>query len=151
MNTLMRNHVILLVEDNPDDEAMTLFALGKRRAPHEIVVTRDGAEALDYLFVAGKYAQRDPAILPALILLDIRLPRIDGIEVLRRIRDNPRTELLPVVMLTTSDEEQDRLRSYELCANSFIRKPVDFDQFVEIIHHIEFYWLVMNQPPPARG
>lgn len=139
---------ILIVEDNPDDEALTLFALRKVQVAEEIVVVRDGQEALDYLFARGAYTHRDPQIQPDLILLDVNLPKLNGIEVLRRIRQHTSTRLIPIVMLTTSDEEQDRLRSYELYANSFIRKPVDFDKFIEIIRHIGVYWLMVNERPP---
>jgi two-component system, response regulator len=147
----MGSKVILLVEDNPDDEAMTLFALEKNHIANDVIVARDGAEALDFLFATGKYADRDMSILPDLILMDLKLPKIDGIEVLRQLRQDPRTHLLPVVMLTTSDEKQDRLKSYELCVNSFIRKPVDFERFVEIVRYIGLYWLVINEAPISRN
>ncbi len=146
----MNDKIILLVEDNPDDEAMALFALNRNRVADEVVVARDGHEALDYLFAAGEFKERDPHIIPELVLLDIKLPTIDGIEVLRQIRKNEITSMVPVVMLTTSDEEQDRLRSYQLHANSFIRKPINFDRFVEIIDSIERYWLLVNEPPPQE-
>ncbi len=142
--------MILLVEDNPDDEALTLGALRKHRIAEEIVIVRDGAEALDYLFGAGAYAGRDVRVLPELILLDLKLPKIDGLEVLRRLRQDSRTGHVPVVILTTSDEETDRAQSYDLCCNSYVRKPVDFDQFAEAIRQIGLYWLVLNEPPPAR-
>jgi len=140
---------ILVVEDNPDDEAMMRFALQKAQVPTDIVVCRDGQAALDYLFDEAE----DKTALgpPHLILLDIKLPRLNGIEVLRRIRADRRTSLIPVVMLTTSDEQQDRLHSYELRANSFLRKPVDFDKFVEIIRHTGLYWLVLNEDPPQMS
>lgn len=143
----MKKKTILLVEDNPDDEAMALFALNKHAAAQRVVVARDGEEALDYLFGRGRHADRD---LPDLVLMDIQLPRVNGIEVLRRVREaETSTRLVPIVMLTTSDEDRDRQRCYELCANSFIRKPVDFDEFVERIRQISVYWLVVNETPPA--
>lgn len=146
----MTNRTILLVEDNPDDEAMALFALNRNKIADEIVVVRNGHEALDYLFASGVHAARDPQITPELILLDVNLPTINGIEVLRQIRQHETTQMIPVVMLTTSDEEQDRLRSYRLHANSFIRKPINFDRFVEIVDYIERYWLEVNEPPPRE-
>ena len=144
--------MILLVEDNPDDEALTLRALQKNNILNEVVVARDGAEALDFLLGTGVHAGRDLAIMPEVILLDINLPKINGLEVLERIRANERTRLLPVVILTTSNEEQDKIRSYTLGANSFIRKPVDFQQFSEAIRQLGVYWLLLNQAPPVvRG
>jgi two-component system response regulator len=144
--------MILLVEDNSDDEALTLRALKKHNILNEVVVARDGAEALDFLFGTGSYAGRDLNIMPEVILLDINLPKINGLEVLEKIRANERTRLLPVVILTTSNEEQDKIRSYTLGANSFIRKPVDFQQFSEAIRQLGVYWLVLNQSPPmVRG
>ena len=145
----MRTNMILLVEDNPDDEALTLRALKKNNILNEVVVARDGVEALDFLFGAGAHAGRDLARMPEVILLDINLPRINGLEVLEKIRANERTRLLPVVILTTSNEEQDKLKSYTLGANSFIRKPVDFQQFSEAIRHLGIYWLLLNQSPPV--
>lgn len=139
---------ILLVEDNPDDEALTIRALKRNHISNEIVVARDGVEALDYLFGSGLYAGRDINIKPTVILLDLKLPRIDGLEVLRRLREDDRTRLLPVVVLTTSSEEQDMLKSYSLGCNSYIRKPVDFVQFTEAIRQLGMYWLLMNEPPP---
>ena len=144
----MRTNMILLVEDNPDDEALTLRALKKNNILNEVVVARDGVEALDFLFGAGAHAGRDLALMPEVILLDINLPRINGLEVLEKIRANERTRLLPVVILTTSNEERDKLKSYTLGANSFIRKPVDFLQFSEAIRQLGLYWLVLNQSPP---
>ena len=146
----MTNKIILLVEDNQDDEILTIRALTKNNILNRVVVARDGAEALDYLFGRGAYADRDPEDLPELVLLDINLPKLSGLEVLRQIRNDPRTRLLPVVMLTTPNEEQDRLGSYQLGANSFIRKPVDFSQFSEAIRQLGVYWLVLNQGPPHR-
>lgn len=149
---MRNNNMILLVEDNPDDEALTLRALKKNNILNEVVVARDGAEALDFLFGAGAYAGRDLALMPEVILLDINLPKINGLEVLERIRANERTRLLPVVILTTSNEERDKIKSYTLGANSFIRKPVDFQQFSEAIRQLGVYWLVLNQSPPVvRG
>ena len=143
----MRNKTILLVEDNLDDEALTLRALQKHHIANEIIVARDGVEALDYLFGTGVYEGRDIRIVPELILLDLKLPKIDGLEVLRRLRQDSRIGHTPVVVLTTSDEDKDRTQSYNLNANSFIRKPVDFEQFVEAIRQIGLYWLVLNEPP----
>lgn len=140
---------ILLVEDNPSDVALTQRALAKSRIANELVVAGDGQEALDYLFGTGVYADRAPCDLPALILLDLNLPRVDGLEVLRRIRAGERTRRLPVVVLTTSREEHDVAQSYDLGANSYIRKPVDFTQFVQSVEHLGLYWLVMNETPPA--
>jgi CheY-like chemotaxis protein len=140
---------ILLVEDNPDDELLTLRALKRNHILNEIVVVRDGAEALDYLFGDGEYAPKDVGAVPQVILLDLKLPKVDGLEVLRRIRTDERTKILPVVVLTSSDEAQDIVDSYDLGANSYIRKPVDFARFVEAIGQIGLYWLVLNQPPPA--
>jgi two-component system, response regulator len=141
---------ILLVEDNPDDEALTLRALRKHHITNEIVVARDGAEALDYLFCTGPYEGRDPAALPALVLLDLRLPKIDGLGVLKRIRSDPRTEFLPVVVLTSSREERDQIESYNLRANSYVCKPVDFAQFTEAVAQLGLYWLILNESPMPR-
>jgi len=146
----MNKRVILLVEDNPDDEALTLRALRKNNIKNEIVVARDGAEALDFLFATGAHAGRDTSVLPQVVLLDLKLPKIDGLEVLRRLRADERTRLLPVVILTSSKEEQDLLRGYSLGANSYIRKPVDFNQFSEAVRNLGLYWLVLNEPPPIR-
>jgi two-component system response regulator len=144
----MENKLILLVEDNPDDEFLTIRALTKNNIGNKVVVARDGVEALDFLFCSGAYADRDPCELPQVILLDLKLPKIDGLEVLSRIRAEERTRLLPVVILTSSKEEQDRIKSYDLGANSYVRKPVDFDQFVEAVRQLGMYWLVLNEPPP---
>ncbi|MGH2490205.1 MAG: response regulator [Candidatus Limnocylindria bacterium] len=140
--------VILLVEDNPDDEALTLRAFAKNNIGNRIVVVRDGAEALDWLFRRDKHAGRDGPD-PQVVLLDLKLPKVDGLEVLRQIREDARTKLLPVVILTSSKEESDLLRGYELRANSYIRKPVDFPRFVESVREIGMYWLVLNEPPPV--
>ena len=146
----MRNRMILLVEDNPDDEALTRRALVKNNIQNEIVVARDGAEALDFLFCTGTFASRDPGAVPEVVLLDLKLPKIDGLEVLRRLRADERTRLLPVVILTSSKEEQDLVNGYLLGANSYIRKPVNFEQFVEAVRQLGLYWLVLNEPPPHR-
>lgn len=144
----MNHKMILLVEDNADDEALTLRALNKNKIANKIVVVRDGAEALDFLFCTGAHAQRDPRELPQVILLDLKLPKVDGLEVLRRLRSDPRTHMLPVVVLTSSKEEQDMLKAYSLGVNSYVRKPVDFNQFVEAIGQLGLYWLVLNEVPP---
>ena len=144
----MRKKVILLVEDNPDDELLALRALKKNNVINEIVVAHDGVEALDYLFGAGEYAGRDTNVMPQLILLDLKLPRIDGLEVLRRLRADGRTRLLPVVILTSSREQQDMLDGYGLGANSYVRKPVNFEQFVGAVEQLKLYWLSLNEAPP---
>lgn len=136
---------ILLVEDNPDDEALTLRAFSKNRIPNRVMVARDGVEALDYLFATGPHAGRDAADLPAVVLLDLKLPRIDGLEVLRRVRADVRTALLPVVILTTSKEQQDIFEAYNLGANSYIRKPVDFEKFIHAVGQLGMYWLALNE------
>jgi len=143
--------VILLVEDNPDDEALTLRALKKSNILNEVVVARDGAEALDYLFGTGAHAGRDTRVQPEIVLLDLKLPRVDGLEVLKRMRADARTRLQPVVILTTSNEERDVLSSYELGANSYIRKPVDFEQFMDAVRQLGLFWLVLNVPPRPRS
>jgi CheY-like chemotaxis protein len=145
----MKTKTILLVEDNPSDIGLTRRALAKSHIANELVVAEDGQEALDYLFGGGKYAGRDVNDIPALVLLDLKLPRVDGLEVLHQIRADQRTHRMPVVIMTTSKEEQDVAQSYDLGANSYIRKPVDFKQFVESVEHLGLYWLVMNEPPPA--
>jgi two-component system, response regulator len=141
--------MILLVEDNADDEALTLRALKKNNIGNEVVVARDGVEALDYLFGTGAYEGRDVTLVPQLILLDLKLPKLDGLEVLRRLRADERARLLPVVILTSSKEEQDRIAGYGLGANSYVRKPVDFNQFIDSVRQLGLYWLVLNEPPPA--
>jgi two-component system, response regulator len=145
----MTDKVILLVEDNPDDELLTLRALRKNKITGEVVVARDGVEALDYLFGEGSYAGRDTTVMPQLILLDLKLPRIDGLEVLRRLRSDERTRLLPVVILTSSREQQDMLDGYGLGANSYVRKPVNFEQFVRTVEQLKLYWLILNEAPPS--
>ena len=144
----MENSMILVVEDNPDDEALTLRALKKNNIGNQVFVVRDGAEALDFLFCTGTYAERDPREVPEMILLDLKLPKVDGLEALRRIRAAERTCLLAVVILTSSNEEQDLLEGYKNGANSYIRKPVDFNQFVDAIRQLSLYWLVLNEAPP---
>jgi len=147
----MKQSYILQVEDNPDDVELTLLAFKNSHIQNEVVVVRDGAEALDYLFGTGAYAGRDIDIMPAVTLLDLNLPKINGLEVLRRIRGDERTKLLPVIILTSSKEEQDLISSYKLGANSYIRKPVDFAQFSEAIGQLGLYWLILNEPPPGPG
>jgi two-component system response regulator len=143
-----RNNVILLVEDNADDVELTLRAFRKSKVLNEIVVACDGVEALDYVFATGTHAGRNPKVNPEVILLDLKLPKIGGLEVLRRLRAEERTRRIPVVVLTSSNEEKDILTSYNLGANSFVRKPVDFAQFVEAARQLGLYWLVTNEPPP---
>jgi CheY-like chemotaxis protein len=146
----MKSKIILLVEDNPSDVGLTQRALAKSHVANELVVAEDGQEALDYLFGAGAYAGREVTELPALVLLDLKLPRVDGLEVLRQIRADDRTRRLPVVILTTSREEQDVAQSYDLGANSYIRKPVDFTQFAQAVEHLGLYWLVLNESAPPK-
>jgi two-component system response regulator len=141
---------LLLVEDNPDDEALTLRAMRKQGITNEIVVARDGQEALDYLFGTGAHAGRDPRNIPRGVLLDLNLPRIGGLEVLRRVRADPRTQLVPVVIFTSSKEEQDRLQAYRNHANSFVRKPIDSVQFDEVLRWLGRYWLELNEAPPPN-
>jgi two-component system response regulator len=144
----MKNKIILLVEDNPDDEALTLRAFKKNNIANEVMVAHDGLEALDFLFAAGAYDGRNQSVQPALVLLDLKLPKLDGLEVLRRLRADPRTRLLPVVILTSSQEEQDIVNGYLGGANSYIRKPVDFRQFMDVVGELGLYWLVLNELPP---
>jgi two-component system response regulator len=146
----MNPKIILLVEDNPSDIALTQRAFAKSHIANELIVAEDGQAALDYLFAAGKHTNRDVSQVPALVLLDLKLPGVDGLEVLRQIRLDPRTSRLPVVILTTSKEEQDVAQSYDLGANSYIRKPVDFTQFIQAVEHLGLYWLVLNEPAPLR-
>ncbi len=147
----MNDKVILLVEDNPDDEALTLRALKKNNILNQVVVAHDGVEALDYLFAEGSHANRDTSVRPEVILLDLKLPRVDGLEVLRRVRADKRTSLLPIVILTSSKEERDMIESYSMGANSYIRKPVDFVQFGDAVQQLGLYWLVLNVSPPVTG
>ncbi|HTE06272.1 MAG TPA: response regulator [Planctomycetota bacterium] len=145
----MKDKVILLVEDNPDDEKLTVRALKKSNIANEVAIARDGVEALDYLFCTGAYAGRDPSSMPALVLLDLKLPKMDGLEVLRRIRADERTRRLSIVILTSSREEQDLMNGYNGGASSYIRKPVDFTQFTEVVKQLGMYWLVLNEMPPS--
>lgn len=147
----MENKIILLVEDNQDDEELTLLALKKNNITNEVVVARNGFEALDYLFARGEYADRDSKRLPAVILLDLNLPGLNGIEVLRQLRGNPETKLLPVVVMTTSNDRNDIVSSYSLGVNSYVIKPVDFNQFVQLISCLGPYWLVINELPYETG
>jgi two-component system, response regulator len=140
---------LLLVEDNPDDAALAMRALRNNKIANEVVLLDDGAIALEYLFGSGRYEGRDVNRTPCLILLDLKLPRVDGLDVLKRIRSDERTKLIPVVILTSSSEERDLVQSYGLGANSYILKPVDFEQFVEAVQTLGLYWLVLNEPPPA--
>ena len=144
-----KDKIILLIEDNPDDEALTLRALEKNNIKNDVVVVHDGAEALDYLFATGSYAGRDLTIMPQLTLLDLKLPKVDGLEVLRQLRANELTRLLPVVILTSSNEEQDRVNGYGLGANSYVRKPIDFGQFIDAVRQLGLYWLILNEPAPV--
>ena len=146
----MKDKVILLVEDNSRDEALALRAFKKSNIINEIVVVRDGVEALDYLFGAGTHAGRDRTVTPQVVLLDLKLPKLNGLEVLQRIRADARTKRLPVVVFTSSSEEEDMIRSYDLGANSYVRKPVDFDQVLEATRQLGLYWLVLNQVPAVE-
>jgi two-component system response regulator len=141
---------ILLVEDNPDDEEFTLRALRKANVTNEIIVVRDGGEAVEYLFGTGKYADRDPEARPAVVLLDLKLPKLSGIEVLQRMRASPATRFVPVVVLTSSSEEEDKLKSYASGANSYVRKPVEFAAFANAVARLGIYWLMLNELPPQR-
>jgi len=143
----MKTKTILLAEDNPDDVKLTLRALNKSNILNEVIVAEDGVEALDYLFGTGKFAGRDTGLMPQVVLLDLKMPRMDGLEVLQRMRADERTKLLPVVVLTTSSEDKDRVESYKLGANSYIRKPVDFNQFADAVKQLGLYWLVLNEGP----
>ena len=148
---MLNQRSILLVEDNPDDVELTMRALKKNNIKNEIIVATDGVDALDFLFGTGKYAQRDLDDMPALILLDLKLPKIEGLEVLRRIRADKRTRLLPVVILTSSKEEQDVVRGYALGTNSYVLKPIDFNQFTQAVGLLGLYWLLINESPPIQG
>lgn len=139
---------ILLVEDNPSDVALTKRALEKSRIKNTMIVVEDGAEALEYLFCTGKYAERDNCDLPTVVLLDLKLPKVDGLEVLKRVRANEKTKRLPIVIMTSSREDVDLAAAYDFGANSYVRKPVDFNQFAEAVNHLGLYWLVINEPPP---
>lgn len=142
------NKMILLVEDNPDDEELTLRALRQAKIANEVVVVRDGSEALEFVFGAGRYAARDVSRLPGVILLDLKLPKLSGLEVLQRLRADERTKLVPVVVLTSSSEDEDKLKSYRSGANSYVRKPVEFSAFVGAVSQLGVYWVLINEPPP---
>ncbi len=148
MMQLPQDKIILLVEDNPDDEALTMRALARNNIRNRVVVSRDGADALNWLFGTGPHAGRDPRDTPALVLLDLKLPKVDGLEVLRQIRAEPVTRVVPVVILTSSREDQDRAAGYANGTNSYVRKPVDFAEFVDAVRQLGLYWLVLNEPPP---
>jgi len=143
--------MILLVEDNPNDEELTLRALKKANIANQVAIARDGQEALDFLFSTGKYAGREPPTMPAVVLLDLKLPKLDGIDVLQRIRADPRTKLIPVVVLTSSSEDEDMVRSYQSGANSYVRKPIEFSAFADAVTQLGMYWVLINQIPPSRG
>ncbi len=147
----MKNKIILLVEDNTDDVKLTLRALRKSNILNEVVVAEDGARALDYLFGTGEHAGRDLSIKPQVVLLDMNMPGLNGLEVLKSIRTNEKTKLLPVVVLTTSNEDKDRIESYNLGANSYVRKPVDFNEFARAVNQLGLYWLLLNEPPYQGG
>ena len=140
--------IILLVEDNPDDEALTMRALKQSKLANEIIITRDGNEALEFMFGTGKFEGRDVSHTPAVVLLDLKLPKLSGLEVLERLRADPRTKLVPVVVLTSSSEDEDMLRSYQLGANSYVRKPVVFGKFADAVSQLGLYWVLLNQLPP---
>ena len=146
----MKAEKILLVEDSPDDQELIRMALETEHIANEIVTLNDGEQALDYLFCRGAYVGRDIADTPLVILLDIKMPKVNGLEVLQQLRADPRTSLIPVVMLTSSNEEQDILTSYENRVNSYVRKPVDFQQFTEVVKQLQFYWVILNEAPPDR-
>jgi CheY-like chemotaxis protein len=146
----MSERYILLVEDNPDDEELTLLSLRKNNLAHEIVVVRDGVEAIEYLFGTGQYASRDVMQVPTVILLDLKLPKLDGLGVLKRLRADDRTKSLPVVVLTSSSQDADVIASYNLGANSYVRKPVEFGAFVEAVSSLGLYWVLLNRPPPVH-
>jgi two-component system response regulator len=143
--------MILLVEDNPNDEELTLRALRKANIANEVAIARDGQEALDFLFGTGKYAGHEPPTMPAVVLLDLKLPKLNGIDVLQRIRADPRTKLVPVVVLTSSSEDEDMVRSYQSGANSYVRKPIEFSAFANAVTQLGMYWVLINQIPPSRG
>lgn len=147
----MKEKTILLVEDNPDDEELTLRALRQAKIANDVHVARDGSEAIDYLYGTGPYAGRDPSELPAVVLLDLKLPKLSGLDVLKRVRSDPLTRVLPIVVLTSSSEDEDMLRSYECGANSYVRKPVEFAAFAAAVAQLGVYWMLLNQAPPRRG
>lgn len=146
----MSDKLIMVVEDNPDDEELTLRALRQGKVANDIVVTRDGSEALEFMFGTGKYAGRDLSRMPAVILLDLKLPKLSGLEVLQRLRADERTRLIPIVVLTSSSEDEDMLRSYQFGANSYVRKPVEFSAFASAVGQLGVYWMLLNQPVPKR-
>jgi two-component system response regulator len=146
----MMEKTIMLVEDNPDDEELTLRALRKASIANDVFVARDGREALDFLFGTGQHAGREPLTMPAVVLLDLKLPKLDGIDVLQRMRADPRTRLVPVVVLTSSSEDEDMLRSYQSGANSYVRKPIEFSEFAHAVTQLGMYWMLINQTPPSR-
>jgi two-component system, response regulator len=150
-DTLAAKKIVLLVEDNPDDEELTKIAFESSNLLNELIVVHDGAEALDFLFATGAYAGRDLEVTPQVVLLDLKLPKVSGLEVLRRLRADERTRTLPVVVLTSSKQDEDVVRSYELGANAYVRKPVDFREFSEAARQLGIFWLLVNQPPPRRG
>jgi two-component system response regulator len=150
-NLRLEEKIILLVEDNADDEELTIRTLQKNHLKNKIVVVRDGVEALDYLFGTGEYKDRDLSVLPVLIMLDIKLPKLNGLEVLKRIKTDPRTKFIPVVILTSSDEEKDLVESYQLGANSYVRKPVDFSEFQNSVRQLALYWVLLNESPTNLG
>ena len=145
----LKDKVILLVEDNPRDEVLTMRALKRSNVVNEVVVVRDGVEALDYLFATGAYQGRDVSSVPQLVLLDLKLPKMDGLQVLQSMRADERTRRLPVVVFTSSSEQEDMLKSYDLGANSYVRKPVEFEEFSEATRQLGVYWLLLNEPPPS--
>ena len=144
----MPDKLILLVEDNPDDEALTMRALKQSKLANDIVIARDGSEALDFMFGTGAHEGRDLSHMPTVVLLDLKLPKVSGLEVLQRLREDPRTRLVPVVVLTSSSEDEDMMRSYQLGANSYVRKPVVFGKFADAVSQLGLYWMLLNQPPP---
>ena len=144
----MPDKMILLVEDNPDDEVLTMRALKQSKLVNDVVVARDGSEALDFMFGTGTHEGRDLSHMPTVVLLDLKLPKVGGLEVLQRLREDPRTKLVPVVVLTSSSEDEDMMRSYQLGANSYVRKPVVFGKFADAVAQLGLYWMLINQPPP---
>lgn len=146
----MKNYKILLVEDSPDDQELIRMVFDEEHVANEFIVVNDGVQALDYMFCIGQYADRDITDLPVVILLDLKLPKVGGLEVLQKLRADPRTSMVPVVILTSSDEESDVIASYQSGVNSYIRKPVDFEQFTEAVKQLKFYWLILNEAPPIR-
>ncbi|HEY7841105.1 MAG TPA: response regulator [Gammaproteobacteria bacterium] len=146
----MGEKLILLVEDNPDDEELTVRSLRKSGVANDIAIARDGSEAVEFLFCQGRHEGRSPEIMPAVVLLDLKLPKLSGIDVLKRMRADPRTQYIPVVVLTSSSEDEDMVRSYESGANSYVRKPVNFEAFVQAVSQLGLYWMLLNERPPRR-